>query len=938
MAVPRISHRWLMCAATAVALTKAAVAAAAASSLFALPVTVGDGTGQTITYSGSASVSLGTLFSSVAPTDGNQNFLLSGSDLYGSLSGTNAAGAIANVAWDFNLTTGFQVVGPTTANANGYHVSPSIVGFSASGMIAGYSSRYSSSSVSTNTLGLDAWLQNPATGTAVSLGLTGANYSYAATTSPTGTFASSFPAVVSPSGWVAGNSSRYVGGTSSVSLGTAAWLYNPSTGSTADISLKTAGYFTNTASGSVSYTSSVTGMNASEQVVGTATVYSTGSNQTLGTDGWIYVSNSAVNVQTAIGLYQSGQSAAPFSSNTYGFSFASGSPFANRVTGIKGINSVGQVAGSSQAYLSGSSAYKGQEAFVFTPSSNYATGTYTIVGLYNGTPDATGATFIQPAGSNNPGFRSSTIQYLNNSGQSVGFSNLFTTNSTSSVGSATWFADAAGNTKEIGLRGYAPYIAGNALQERNVIGTQLTQTGLVGGYTKTYVDTTALGQDAWIYDSNTDTTYTIDTAHAGNTFLPTFSRIYSLTDSGYAVGTYGYKPNPVAAQTTNMPFFWSAISGLVDLTAQMSAAGYDPGSAGAGVYCSEDGATIFVQGVTTSGYPGIASVSVASKWNVGGSGAWSSSGNWANGVAPNAPGTLAVLGGGATAGPTTVALVDNTTVGSITLAGTNAYTVSGPGSLTITGVYTGAIVVTSGSHAISAPVVLGSKVGATISSGAALATSTVDGPFALSVSGGGTLTVTSRLDVASLAVDPRSLVDLGSGEAIFSSMSESSVRALISAWRATGYGLGSSLAGPLTTLAVITNDDGTSNGLFSTFDGATVSATDILVKYTYLGDTNLDGQVDSADLANLLAGMNGGLTGWINGDMNYDGRVDAADVTLLLDGLQGQGAPLGNPGGGTGAVPEAGGLTLLMPLGLLLRRRRVHRVSGSFQCGAKGKR
>jgi len=41
------------------------------------------------------------------------------------------------------------------------------------------------------------------------------------------------------------------------------------------------------------------------------------------------------------------------------------------------------------------------------------------------------------------------------------------------------------------------------------------------------------------------------------------------------------------------------------------------------------------------------------------------------------------------------------------------------------------------------------------------------------------------------------------------------------------------------------------------------SSSDALVKYTYIGDTDLNGFVDAADLANLVAGMNGGLHGWV---------------------------------------------------------------------------
>ncbi len=52
------------------------------------------------------------------------------------------------------------------------------------------------------------------------------------------------------------------------------------------------------------------------------------------------------------------------------------------------------------------------------------------------------------------------------------------------------------------------------------------------------------------------------------------------------------------------------------------------------------------------------------------------------------------------------------------------------------------------------------------------------------------------------------------------------------------------------------------------------------VMWTLYGDTNLDGDVDSEDLSNLLANLD--QTGdWEDGDFNYDGMVDADDVDLF---------------------------------------------------------
>ncbi len=70
-------------------------------------------------------------------------------------------------------------------------------------------------------------------------------------------------------------------------------------------------------------------------------------------------------------------------------------------------------------------------------------------------------------------------------------------------------------------------------------------------------------------------------------------------------------------------------------------------------------------------------------------------------------------------------------------------------------------------------------------------------------------------------------------------------------------------------------------------------ASDVLVKYTYYGDANLDGVVNGADYARIDAGFlsKGALTGWYNGDFNYDGKVDASDYTLIDNAFNLQGAP-----------------------------------------------
>jgi hypothetical protein len=62
---------------------------------------------------------------------------------------------------------------------------------------------------------------------------------------------------------------------------------------------------------------------------------------------------------------------------------------------------------------------------------------------------------------------------------------------------------------------------------------------------------------------------------------------------------------------------------------------------------------------------------------------------------------------------------------------------------------------------------------------------------------------------------------------------------------------------------------------------AGLSSGQIELKYTLLGDANLDGIVNAADFTILAANFNQTVTGWDQGDFNYDGIVNAADFTDL---------------------------------------------------------
>jgi hypothetical protein len=102
-------------------------------------------------------------------------------------------------------------------------------------------------------------------------------------------------------------------------------------------------------------------------------------------------------------------------------------------------------------------------------------------------------------------------------------------------------------------------------------------------------------------------------------------------------------------------------------------------------------------------------------------------------------------------------------------------------------------------------------------------------------------------------------------------------------------------AGPgITSSAAMLN----SNGMTGLATGQN-DLGEILVKYTWNGDANLDGLINADDYFQIDSGYVTQSKGYQNGDFNYDDTINADDYFLIDSAYIGQSGPL------AASMPEA---------------------------------
>jgi len=354
-------------------------------------------------------------------------------------------------------------------------------------------------------------------------------------------------------------------------------------------------------------------------------------------------------------------------------------------------------------------------------------------------------------------------------------------------------------------------------------------------------------------------------------------------------------------------------------------------------------------------------------WIAPGGATWAAAADWSNGTIPNQAGAVANFTGNITTA-STVNLNTAWTVGTVNFSNAYSYTLAGGsgGKLTLDNggaTATAALTDNGGNHFITAPLTLNSNLLASIVNSADSLTlsAPISGGRNLTVSGNGTLRFGQGVGTptfTAVTVNTGATLDITTNAVAinYGSPGNSPITSIVTAltrgynngtWTGTGITSSAAAAGG-STLAVGYGEGNADAGRTS------AAPNQVLIKYTLVGDANLDGVVNFTDFATVLKYFGQGGTDWARGNFTYAANspsIQATNFTDFADVLKNFLQPF--PGGGAGetlggtiqpltttvqilppvvsevepatpALPEPTGLSLAAgaAVGLLARRRR----------------
>jgi murein DD-endopeptidase MepM/ murein hydrolase activator NlpD len=176
----------------------------------------------------------------------------------------------------------------------------------------------------------------------------------------------------------------------------------------------------------------------------------------------------------------------------------------------------------------------------------------------------------------------------------------------------------------------------------------------------------------------------------------------------------------------------------------------------------------------------------------------------------------------------------------------------------------------------------------------------------LSITGTGVLNIADHAAVVQATAATR-LTRLAAVQNLIKSAHDSSP----SAWTGPGLTSSAAAANPASR-AVGYMLNGTGGTTYATFDGLPVDLNSILVRYTVLGDLNLDKTVSISDFIDLSSNFNAS-GGWREGDLNFDGQITISDFIDLSANFN---TSLPTPPQAPAYAPAAQELAIIEPLSL----------------------